>query len=186
MLPPYCDSEIEGKAIGYVVKYGLNCECSSSSTTLEIWFKFLLDELGIEYKPQESFEWSKSKTGRTRYHDFYLPKHKMIIEIYGPHHFREVKHYQRTLEEIQADDIEREELALKNGVRYIHIDFINQCVSQNQFKQSFLRNDAIVAFINENYGIHIQEAEEVFERCFINMKIEMMKKKYNDNTIGYL
>lgn len=183
---PNCKRKIDGKSIGYVVKHGLNCECESSSTSLEIWFEFLLVELGIKYEPQMSFEWARSKTGRDRMHDFYLPKHKMIIEIYGPHHFFEVEHYQRTLEEVQIDDKEREELALKNNVGYIHVDFPNQCVSSGQFKNAFLRNESIMTFINENYGINMHGADEVFEKCFINMKIKMMQKKYNYNDIRYL
>jgi hypothetical protein len=76
----------------------------------------ILDEKGIVYQAEYSFP------GCTRRYDFYIPKYNKLVEFDGEQHFRK-SHFQQTLAEVQAADIEKTATALNKGRRVVRIHY---------------------------------------------------------------
>jgi len=84
----------------------------------ETYIKYLLEESGIEYTPEKSFEWSKRVTkrghiGRLRY-DFFIPNN-ILIEYDGAQHYRETNIFKTTLKEQKERDLLKDTLARQHG-----------------------------------------------------------------------
>lgn len=78
----------------------------------------LLNQLGIDYIPEKSFEWSNGKM-----YDHYVIENNLLIENHGKQHYENMPNSMfGNLEEIQANDIYKQELAVQNGYNYCVID----------------------------------------------------------------
>lgn len=100
--------------------HSLGCICSDGVSYPNKFIYSLLNQLDIEYKPEYTFEWSDK-----RRYDIYIPTLNCIIENHGEQHYdNSFTHLDsRTLEEEQANDKHKRELALKNGIeQYIILD----------------------------------------------------------------
>lgn len=117
---PYCKNIIK-KTPNEVDSVGLCCpKCSDGISYPNKFMYSLLSQIGLGFEPEKTFEWSDGK----RY-DFYLPKYKMIIEMHGIQHYKELKIFSanRTLKEEQENDRYKKALALKNEIiSYYEID----------------------------------------------------------------
>lgn len=85
--------------------------------------------LKILKKEKISFEREKSfpdlAQGRFKY-DFYLPKHKILIEFDGQQHFRRVHHFQRTERAFGkqlANDRKKNSYALANNIPLYRVPY---------------------------------------------------------------
>lgn len=97
---------------------GLGCTCSDGQTYPNKFVYSLLNQLKIEYIHEYSPDWIKPK----RY-DIYIPSLSCIIENHGVQHYIECTFTQRTLEEEQANDAYKKDIAIQNGIqKYIVID----------------------------------------------------------------
>jgi len=116
---PFCHSIIENKSINNVNKNGLSCPiCSDNISMPEKIMREILTYLNIDFKMHTTFFWSDRKE-----YDFYLSDYKMIIETHGEQHYIESKLSTRTLEEEQANDLYKKQMALQNDIKhYIVID----------------------------------------------------------------
>lgn len=72
----------------------------------------------IIFEKEKIFPWSNHK----RY-DFYLPQFNLIIEYMGIQHYKEVPHFQKTLQEQQEIDKYKQEIAEKEGINYLIISY---------------------------------------------------------------
>lgn len=80
-----CPTHGEFRQIPYTHLKGCGCpKCKSSHLEREI--RMFLENNGIEYEEQKTFEWLKLR--REQYLDFYLPQYKTAIECQGEHHFQ--------------------------------------------------------------------------------------------------
>ena len=118
--------------LSQVVGSGYSCKyCSDGISLPEKFFISLLDSIKVSFKFQRLFRWSNNK----RY-DFYIPSHKLIIEVHGIQHYEESPLTNRTLQEEQENDLIKHKLAVENGCRYLVIDcrkstfdwLKNQCI----------------------------------------------------------
>lgn len=107
------------------LKY-LPCKCQDSIYYTEKFIMDLLKQLGVDYIAQ----YSKSKANwiiDNKRYDFYFKYNnkQYIIEVNGEQHYKYTG-LKRTLEEEQANDKYKYELAIENGIKtenYIVIDF---------------------------------------------------------------
>lgn len=116
-----CGEIIVNKRINLVNYRGLSCpRCSLKRPYPERMMYILLSTFFKNIIVDESQEWSKQK----RY-DFYMPNFKMITETHGMQHsgYGYEGLSGRTLEEEQANDKLKYEMAIANGIEhYIVID----------------------------------------------------------------
>lgn len=135
--------------------------------------KDILEQLEINFTQEVSFPWSNKK----RY-DFYLPEYNCIIETHGNQHY--IGGFYQTLEEIQENDIIKEELALNNGIKfYIIID----C------KQSYLEYIK-KSILSSKLNIILQKNLNKinWDKCYNDIILRSDKelyKEYNNNPNVY-
>lgn len=109
---PICSSK-QSIWIGDLTKKEFRCVgCSDGFSYPEKLTKNILDKLGISYATQYRFSESNHR------YDFYLCDYNAIIETHGSQHYEEKgRKGGRTLEEEQANDRYKRELAITNGVK---------------------------------------------------------------------
>ena len=109
---PNCKTEKYSKISDFTTN-GFCCpSCSDNISYSEKFMRSILNQLDIEYDVEKTFDWSNKK----RY-DFYIPSLNCIIETNGIQHYRETS-FERTLEEEQDNDEFKENVAIKNGIKY--------------------------------------------------------------------
>lgn len=88
--------------------------------TEKLFLKYLRDN-DIKYIYQPKFEWCRSKTtNRKLPFDFLLEDYKIIIEIDGPQHFRDIHNWRCCKDQVKVDNY-KSKLALDNGYTIIRI-----------------------------------------------------------------
>lgn len=134
----------------------------------------LLEQLCEDYIPEKIFEWSKNK----RY-DFYLPFYDCIIEVHGKQH-RSKSDFSylggRTCEEERINDIEKYNLAIKNGIiNYITID----CTLS---ESDYLKNSIMLSSLPEI--LNFKEEDIDWRRCNISSYKNITKEVCADYRNG--
>lgn len=123
---PMLRLEIKNKVINNVNMYGFACpRCSDGMSFSEKFVYEMLCQLGCDFIHDRTVDWSENK----RY-DFYIPSISLIIETNGIQHYsssfarlNDNTRNARTLEEEIANDKNKKELAIINGVKhYIELD----------------------------------------------------------------
>ena len=97
----------------------------------------LLTILGVDFAREQTFPWSKNVIGEdgknsSKRYDFYIPSMSAIIEVHGSQHYGGGFEYLggRSLEEEQANDKQKEQLAKANGIKhYIVINALSSTLS---------------------------------------------------------
>lgn len=118
----HCQS-VFTKKVKDVTLRGLNCPvCSIKISYPNRYMYALLQNVGICFDREKSFEWSEGK----RY-DFYLPYHSTIIEMNGLQHYKDKNNGScwnyNGLESVRNNDKHKRDLAIKNGIEnYIVIN----------------------------------------------------------------
>lgn len=104
---------------------GNGCPICKSSHMENIMFH-ILREAKVPFTPEFSIP-----SLPNRAFDYYilLAKFKIINELDGIHHFREVPFFKRSLAEVQAIDIEKTVAAIKEGYCVIRIDYTLNSIS---------------------------------------------------------
>ncbi|MCX0396187.1 hypothetical protein LI014_02150 [Clostridium perfringens] len=98
----------------------IGCLCNDGRSYPEKFVGSFLENLELKYKKEYSPKW----IGKKRY-DFYLKDYSCIIETHGEQHYEKAfKNLDcRNLEEEQANDKYKKEMALNNGIKhYIELD----------------------------------------------------------------
>lgn len=131
--------------------------------------KAYLDELGVSYTQEKTFDFLERK----RY-DFYIPELNCVIEVHGAQHYKEMREGSRfklTLEEQQKVDKEKKEAVLNNGIKYIEI---NAEVSDFDYIKTSIENSSL-------YKKDINWFN-VFKNSFYDVEnIQLVKELYNNN-----
>lgn len=120
---PNC-GEIKKNMLIYSIiqRKSIGCKkCGDGISFPEKVVGLVLNKLNIYYESQKSFSWSQGKI-----YDFFIPNLGKLIETHGGQHYKKKtswnKYNGRTLAEEQENDRLKEELATKNGLKYIAID----------------------------------------------------------------
>lgn len=119
---PNCEDIIKNKVIGNINIRGLSCHrCNDGVSFPEKLMYLVLKELNIQFELQKKFKWSDN-----RIYDFYISSMNLIIETHGTQHYTKNGFHTlggRTLEEEQANDKYKYDMAIVNGINeYIVID----------------------------------------------------------------
>ena len=124
----------------------------------------LLGLLGVDFAREQTFSWStnvKDNDGHTstKRYDFYIPSLSTIIEIHGSQHydggFENLGG--RTLEQEQANDKQKEELAKENGIE--HYIVINALVSTLDYIKESIETNAEFVSLFDISNVNWDEVE---------------------------
>lgn len=118
MICPDCGKE--KKMAPYNVAYHktISCVCGGGMSYPNKFMISLLRQLDIEFVSEYCDEWTNKKK-----YDNYIESLSCIIENHGRQHYEKCNFTERTLEEEQANDAYKKDLALSNGIsHYIIID----------------------------------------------------------------
>lgn len=109
-------------------------------TAYESLVELDLISLGLEYRTQVIFEWSK--VGHSNYiYDFLLPEYKVLIETDGEQHMKEIALFggKDGLKNRKEVDEKKERLAIENGYYFLRIPF-SQINSSKEILTKFLKS----------------------------------------------
>jgi very-short-patch-repair endonuclease len=163
-----CESGHEHSMSVYHKVYGISCpECRTSTE------KKLCDFLKQSYEVRWSakFDWCKSKT--TEFHllfDFELLNFKILIELDGDQHFKDVKSWKTVADEIMLNDVYKMKCAIKNGYSVIRLKQMNVYYNKNNWQEKLTNvikkyNLSSVIYIDDkdNYAKHKKAFDEYVE-----------------------
>lgn len=113
------------------------CAENLSGSYPERLMSSLLTILSVDFAREQTFPWSTNVIGyngknSSKRYDFYIPSMNTIIEVHGEQHYSgDFKHLGgRSLEEEQANDKQKEQLAKNNGIKhYIVINALSSSLS---------------------------------------------------------
>ena len=107
--------------------------------TESIVFDFLTQK-NYTFFAEQKFHWCKNeKTDKYFRFDFYFSTLKIILEIDGIQHFRQVS-YWKTPEDTQERDIYKEKLCLENGLTVIRINQEDIFYDRTDWKNDLIKN----------------------------------------------
>lgn len=190
-----CGKEILGKAPDDVYYHGLACSnCSDSISYPEKIISNMLSQLGVNYKTQFIID------GYSYRYDFYLIDYNYIIEVHGNQHYNEhgfgmICEDARTLKEEQQNDIDKKNLAISLGYKYVVLDCRKS--ELGYIKGSVLNSELIKLFDNINDldwdKIHINSLKsrsvyicELYNDSFSINEICLITGITYDSCISYL
>lgn len=168
----FCGFIIRDKSINKIADRGLSCpKCKDGVSYPEKIMINLLNSLGVFFVYQKTFEWSNSK----RY-DFYITSLKIIIETHGKQHYEEYdRGERRTLEEEQANDKYKHEMAIANGIEpenYIVID----CRRSNL---NWIKNSILNSRLAELFDLSGVDWKEIHKQSITSI-VRSVCKDWND------
>lgn len=151
---PYC-KKVHFKEVNYISKYGLTCDCGYKMSYAQLLVTNLFKLLPYTVESEKKFEWSQNeKTKHFRRYDIYIPAFNAIVEVHGYQHYHPNKIYQKNLEEIQANDVFKENLAKNNGINnYYIID--GRYSTLSHLKKSMIKNKEVYNLFYK-YGIDLK------------------------------
>ena len=105
--------------------------CSTCKHKTELKLYIWLKQMFEVVERQKTFEWTKNvcDSKRPRRFDYYIVSMRVLIELDGPQHFRQVSNWECP-EQTKKVDIEKDRLAIENGYTIIRI--CQQIVWNNQ------------------------------------------------------
>lgn len=88
-----CGSEVEALSYWLTSGHVKSCGClrSEKNSSSEIFLRHILDDMGVKYIPEHTFQDCIGVKGWRLRFDFYLPEHRMAIEYDGEQHFHPVE-----------------------------------------------------------------------------------------------
>ena len=106
--------------ISNLYTFGLGCICQDGVSFPNKFVFNIMQQLGLETKPEYEPSWSQK-----RKYDIYIEDFNLIIENHGDQHYSDVRirNGARTLEAEQQNDLLKYSLAIENGVNnYVVLD----------------------------------------------------------------
>lgn len=143
-----CNSEFESKL--YNVLTGYWCPYCKNKTEAKL-LSFLKENY-TDYKSQLRFNWCRySKTDNIMPFDFGFNNDKILIELDGDQHFKQVSNWDSP-ESVQEKDIEKINYSIKNGYSVIHI-YQNEVWNDIYDWKTILKNAIENLKENKNYKV---------------------------------
>lgn len=173
-----CKAIISNKKIYQIRKNGISCNrCSDGISFGEKVVYNILEQQGIMFTREKTFDWSNNK----RY-DFYLPHQNTVIEVHGMQHYQQTSRKSaRTLEEEQANDRYKYEMAMNNDIEnYIVIDARES--STEWIKNSLLNNKN--NYIIKTHNIDWIECSRYASKSLIIEVCEYWKNNGKPSTLA--
>lgn len=191
---PKCKEIVKNKAIRSINNQGLSClKCVDGKSYPEKILTNVLNELDIEYENEKTFKWSKGKR-----FDFLLSinSSSIIIEIHGAQHSVDRGFERtggRTIEEEQANDKFKEELAKENGIehyividaRYSDFEYIKNNILDSELSKLINLNEINWTKINNlSESSIVKIVCDLWNDGFKSIKLICEKSNLNRNTVS--
>ena len=117
---------------------GFRCTCNSRSSYPNKFVYSVFNQLGIDFIAEYHDDWTDGKQ-----YDVYNSALSLIVENHGIQHYERVKFTNRTLEEEQANDAYKYQLAIDNRIqhyivldcRYSEIEWIKNSIMNSELPQ---------------------------------------------------
>lgn len=151
-----------------LVRYGYGCtQCGDGISYPQKVVRCLLNLLEIDYVIEYSPQW---ETLNGRRYDFFIPSLNMIIETHGKQHYEDsISWINKTYEETQANDKEKEVIALRNGVKqYVTLDC---SVSSIEWIRQSILTSSLISFIN----VDNIDWNEIDKQSMSSKRLEVIK-----------
>lgn len=156
LVCPNCGYEINTKEIRAACNRGINCPvCGDGISFPNKLIRTILSYFQIEFIAEYKIQGAKFL------YDVFMPNNNIIIEMHGKQHYEnDTKWKNQKLEEIQMNDKNKLEFALKNGIE--HENYIVIDCRTNEFVD--IKNNLIISGLFEKIGLKITEKEwkEIF------------------------
>lgn len=172
---PYC-GEIRNIPFQISTIYNLHSigcpKCSDGISYPEKFLMELFNQIGVEvlFHPTiNDIPWC-----RPHIYDFYDPVKQVIIEANGMQHYKKVRTFAQTIEEVKKNDKIKKEKAIENGIlesRYIQLD----C---RYSKKDYLK-EKILNHTKFNVIYQLNKKEIDWDKCHEQGMMSMYIKIYN-------
>src|SRR5574344_1017559 len=162
---PICRKVFNNLMIKNVNKSGVPCHCSQSKSYPNRFMYWLLEEIRINFKDEETFEWSDS-----RIYDFYIPSISTIIEMNGKQHYEEAFNFTNiSLKEQIENDVYKHNMAINNGIKnYFQID-----ARRSDF--NFIKNNVLKSGLSSLLDFSKVDWGYIETKCENNIMLEISK-----------
>lgn len=111
-----CNNDFESKISN--IYNGTWCPYCKRKTQIKL-LNWLKNNINSKIESEKYFEWTKTKKSYRKF-DFYIDDLKLIIELDGPQHFKQISNWKNP-EETKIIDDEKNNLALHNCINVIRI-----------------------------------------------------------------
>ena len=127
---------------------GRNCgKCCSSK--LEKYCRYILNDSNIDYEEQKTFK--KCKDKQLLKFDFYLTLQKILIELDGEQHFKNVDHFGiNSLQDNKKRDTIKNNYCEINKIRFLRISY-SEIKNMRQHISDFIKSSELIRFIGKEY-----------------------------------
>lgn len=156
---PICKN-IKRMSISHLTKTFGCYYCSDKISSGEKFFKSILDQLGIYYIYQfkfDSYTYFNNKTYRPSY-DFCFPELKLIVEIDGEQHYKNVEYFDSSQNE---KDLIKDKFAFDNGYIVIRIMYIS-LEFDKLYNEIISKLSSYFNFKNINFEIAVDFSKKSF------------------------
>lgn len=102
--------------------------------------RIIYEYLSVKYpdiQSQARYDWCKNSNGRYLFFDLVIEKYKIIIEIDGAQHFKDIPYWNSSVSVVNQTDMFKLRVALQNGYTMIRIlasDLINKSNNKTNWK----------------------------------------------------
>ena len=173
-----CGSNIQ-TTISLLFRYGMSCMCKDGQSYPNKFVYNVLHQLNLNVKPEYSPQWANGK----RYDD-YLIDYNIVIENHGKQHYTEQTSLtHRSLDAEKANDKEKRDLAIKNGVsEYIVIDCSQSSLAWIRHSIMSSQLPSLLKFTDTD--INWDEADKYATKSLIKDAAELFNQKEKPSNIA--
>ena len=160
---------------------GLSCTCSDNKSYPNKFMYSLLDQIGIEFEFEKSFDWSNN-----RYYDIYFMNHdcSIIIELNGNQHYNRAINRgdrSRTVDQEKENDEYKKKIAIEHGIDYYFS--IDCCESSVDYISKSILQSGLLLSLNIDPGIIDWNLCDQFALSNLVKEICVYKANHNDVTL---
>jgi len=148
-----CGTEWEIRPANFVRPYGDRCPSCNLEYRVSRGMRLIMEilqEKGIEFETERTFEGCRSRRGKLMPFDFYLPGFNLAVEYDGPQHFYPMSNRGGAagFAARKENDQDKNHFCEDNGIRLLRLSY---------FRESTLRQDLLTGIQDAN---HIEENDQ--------------------------
>ena len=137
------------------IKEGKWCRFCVNKTETKV--NEYLKTLGLDFTKEATFNWCLSNKNKPRRFDFYLSKYRLVIELDGDQHFKQVSNWKSHIKTTYVD-VYKAKLALANGISVLRIYQMDILLDTVNWRENILKN----LYIRESPGIKYLSSKNLY------------------------